>query len=178
MAAVHSYKRELTKSLGITIGSIVVILASTLFVGFDMRARAANIESLRREIDVRGRAVQSLVLLRTEADRAKAYGDDLDRLLPTEENLFVFRNKIRALAASEKVTLTFTFGTKNEGTADVPSSVNLRMTANGDAPALVRFLEGIERSGYFVELSSIEIAYSAKGKGAATAELAGRVFSK
>ncbi|HEY4475124.1 MAG TPA: type 4a pilus biogenesis protein PilO [Candidatus Paceibacterota bacterium] len=169
----ENFKNRLFFELGLTAGLLVFLLAASIFVKFSMERRAEEITEGKKELAARSSAVNSLAILKKEAERAATYSEILENILPTNEKLIDFRKDLRTLSAENKLDFTFSFGADTPKDALRPGSVAFQMTVGGDAQRFTEFLKKIEAMNYFFGFNAIDLS---RGGPKFTASFGGKVY--
>ena len=141
----------------------------------DITSRVVAIQKLKQEVAFRTQAIESLVVLKEESQKAERNSDLLKNILPTSDALINFRREINLLAAQNKIDLGFTFGVDSPATDVQPGFINFQMTPSGQLQNFINFLKNIEQGAYFVELNSLDINRTGKTFAGA---ITGRIFSR
>lgn len=169
------FKRKILINVGVALGIILVLGAANFVIGADVGRRAAAIQKLREELAFRNQAVESLVTLKVESERAQKYLPVLRSILPSSDGLINFSREMKSLAAAKKVDLGFAFRGESAPAGNL-AATDFRMSASAASFVnILDFIKAVEGSAYFINIASMDFSLSAKS---VKAELGGRVFSK
>ncbi|MEK7612141.1 MAG: hypothetical protein AAB407_02260 [Patescibacteria group bacterium] len=169
------FKKKVSIELAIVFGIIAILFVGTLALGFDMKRRSEQITMLYDELGLELEALDSLVLLREDARKAKPYADLFGTLLPSQNELIAFPKYFRDLAATQGLKPSFIFGTESARTEETLGFIYFSASLTGNPSAILAFLDSLKKGSYFVSVESIDL--SVKGT-ASIAEIGGKIFSQ
>jgi Tfp pilus assembly protein PilO len=167
-------KKEL-RGFWVTIGAVVILVAITTWVGFDLYQLALTVQQERQERAERVAAAHALATLQSDALRAQAYRSTLENILPTKDTLIQFPKEIVALGKEGGEDVGVTFRTETASTEKTPGSIQFAMTVDGSYDEIAAFISRVERSRYIVAWDTIDVS---EQKGRYRATIDGRVFSR
>lgn len=170
-----NFKKELSLAIGIGFFIVVLLATGTLFFGYRITASADEVKRLREESAFQSEAIQSLLTLKEEAQKAVGYRASLEGMLPLADRLISLPKDIKSLGTARNVAVTFIFGEETPSTETTPGFINFQMTAKGLRDNVVGFLKALEDSSYIVDISSIDFAKEGQLFGL---NAVGRVFSR
>lgn len=153
---------DFKKWLMVNAGGGAAVLAAALvlifLVGGDVSSRAESIKVQKQDLETRLQSLNSLIALRSGADRARRLLPKLQEALPTKDQLIGFSKYIGTQARQNNLTAAFAFDSEVAATAAVPGMNGFSLTLNGAYDDYVRFLKSLESSSYFVNFSSMDIS--------------------
>ena len=170
------FNAQILFQVGITCVLLIVFAGATAYVRGDIKNRAERIDIARAELSLRQDAVGAYVLLKDASVRAEPYIQVLHTVLPTKEELINFPKVMRSLGEANAIDITVTFGRDSSGGVEGElMNTAFGISAEGSLVNLIRFLESVEQSVYFVAFTSLKL--TALGQGYRIS-LDGRVYSR
>ncbi len=170
------FKKKFLIRLSISLGVIFLLIVINILINSDINSRVAGIQGLRKDLAFRAQAINSLLILKQESQRAQNYSGLLQTILPAPEQLINFRKAVKAIGVNNQVDADLTFGAQEPGTDTVPGHISFNMSATaGSLESFIGFLKGIEASPYLVAINSIQLNQDSK---TSKASLAGQVYSR
>lgn len=143
-----SFKRQLTVSMGIILGTFAVSAAALYLLSSDLSAHADKVISDKAFVAGQTEILGSLAALKSGAAQSAPYADAMKKLLPTHDALIGFPQWIVSVGHAHNVSVSFTFTGQNTGATDLsPGTDGFSLSASGSAADLVAFLDGLEMTG-------------------------------
>ena len=152
------FKQWLIWNAGGGAAVLAVLFVLILSIGGDMSSRAGKIKMQRQDLEARLQSLDSLVSLRSGADRAGRLLPRLQDSLPSRDQLISFSKYLEAQARQNSLTFIFSFDTETPSTDAVPGINGFSMTLNGAYADYVRFLKSIEGGQYVINFGSMDIS--------------------
>lgn len=154
-------KKNFMRTLGIALGIIVVLLGAIWYVKSEIDRKFLAVGQIRSELQAKGISLSDLAKLQADAEKAKKYEPQLDRLFTTKEQLLSFSTDMSFLAKQSGFSGSPQF--KDETT---PSSADLQKTNFSLAlegarnfSDLATFLSAVEKSKYFVRFVTLDVSH-------------------
>lgn len=160
----NEFHKKLIINIAIALGLIVIVFIILIFLGRDISARITKIENFQRELKFRTNSLESLAVLKQEAEKAIPYFNTLQTILPTQDELINFRQNLNKLAGVNNVDLRFSFRNEMPITAQEPAATTFSFTLSSSYYNFLNFLQALENSQYFIELESIDLTRENKTK--------------
>ena len=173
----NDFKQWLIWNAGGGAAVVGLLVFFLLLIGSDISSRSAGIGEDRHDIKARVQALNSLVTLKTEAERADRLLPQLQNALPAKQSdrLLEFSKFLESIAKANQLS-NFGFAFENEvsSTETTPGINNFIVTLAGQHSNLLKFLKSIENGSYFVSFANLDL--TAK-EGRFDMMLKGKVFS-
>lgn len=169
------FKKYFLTRVGIDLAIIIAAAILAVFIGSDMRNRAAKITSLRDGIDFWTQSTESLALLREDRARAQNYSAELQNRLPSRDELLNFSRDLNIIANQNKVGFNSSLGNEERGANDKLGRVSFNLTAEGALDNILNLAKGIKNSRYFVNTTNFDLV--AKPGDGFRLSMNGQVFS-
>lgn len=150
------FKKHLIVVIFIPLGIILILSASLIFLGSDIASRANQINQLRRDLNFRLQATESLSGLRQDTEQVKSYLPVLEVFLPTRDQLISFLSDLNIIAKQSLVEISSSLGEENPKQDTGPGSVNFTITIQGIFDNLINFLKTLENGRYFTKIISLD----------------------
>lgn len=169
----NKFYKKLLKNNALYLVGILVLSVVIFFVGMSMSDSVTKINQQHLTLATRLNSLRSLATLRADYEKAKPYFSFLENILPARDQLLSFENDMRSLANKEKLNPGFSFTSEKASMDTEPGALSFRMTLEGSYDGFVNFLNDVESSRYFIDVSDVDL--SSKGTGYA-AIINGKVF--
>lgn len=154
------------------------LLAGLLaYLYFDIVDRSRNIINVKGDLRSRLIAINSLSLIRQEYETVKSYLPQVDKLLPSQDDLLNFPNDVGALAKNHGAEAAISFRSNpSPGTSSSTlQPTNFFLTAQGPLDGIFATLNDLNAGRYIVKFVSFDFIRQGDGF---RATLNGRVFSR
>jgi len=171
------FKKKILVNAAITLAIILILAIGLIFSGRGISQRVAKIQSLRKELNTRLTALNSLTNLRQQSEKAKSFFGSLQTLLPTKDELINFPKELNGFAKTNKVEIGFSFGNETAPTDSQPGFTAFNLTLSGSYDNLVKFLKALEESKFFVGINSLDVTRDSQSQ-KFSALISGKVFSQ
>jgi len=142
-------------------GIVACLLAGVLFYLYtDVNRRSQSIISLRGDMRSRLIAINSLSVIRDEYEALKPYLPQVDRLLPSQDELLNFPKNVSDIARTHRVEASVNF--RGGAPAAATSTLSLRpidfsLVAQGPLEGLFATLNDLEKSVYLIKFTSADL---------------------
>ena len=158
----------------VTLGVLLLaVVAALILLRRDIIARANKTIEERNLFTFRSEGVRTLSTLREESRLGTMYRQDLESLLPREEELFAFSRTVDRFARARNLNLNFSFSQKQAASGDLAASISFNMNVEGQLGNIIRFFGDIEREKVLVKFNSVDVAQIGGGY---SAKVSGQVF--
>jgi len=147
--------------LGINLGILLVLLMGLFFLGSDIGSRAEKISRFRQEVNSRVALNESLALLNRDYEQAKKYLPELENAFPTRDELVNLSRDLGIIANQNKVNLSTSLGSETREPNSKLSMVSVSLNAQGTLDNIVKFLNGLKTSRYFVKIDGFDLTRQA-----------------
>jgi len=147
--------------LGINLGILLVLLMGLFFLGSDIGSRAEKISRFRQEVNSRVALNESLALLNRDYEQAKKYLPELENAFPTRDELVNLSRDLGIIANQNKVNLSTSLGSETREPNSKLSRVSVSLNAQGTLDNIVKFLNGLKTSRYFVKIDGFDLTRQA-----------------
>lgn len=174
----NDFQKKLLIRLGVTIGSLAILLGILLYIGGDIQAVNKSIQSVRTSLVTRSQAIGNLVDLKKDSEEAKKGLSFLQNALPARESLFVFSDEVSRLAKQRSLSAVFNFGLEVPGSATAPGKMGFTINVSGEYNSIIDFMKDFEASRYFTSVNSLELVSQGANTTGYQVMLAGDVFYK
>ncbi len=145
------------KQLGIALAVVVLAVIIAQIMVSRTKTTATKIQNQKSELIFRARATESLAALKIDSDKAESLFNILNGALPPKDRLINFGPNMIDLAKQNGISLGFSFGTEEPATADRSSYIRFAVTGNSTYGNLIRFLQDLERSRFFIKINSMDL---------------------
>lgn len=150
-------KKNFVRTLGVALAIIILLLGGIWYVKADIDGRTDAIGVMRLDIRNRETSVATLARLQSDAEKARRYLPQMERLRTTREQLLGFSTDIGFLARQAGFSGTPKF---KEATAlpegDLQkTNFSLALEGISSSSDIGTFFELVEKSSYFVRFESI-----------------------
>lgn len=141
----NHFKQEITLSLSIIGGSIIVFGVLLYFLSQDVVSQADKIVADRLVVSQRATAIEALAELKNNKPKANAYFEAMNKILVTQDQLLDFPRWLDGLARVRQVGMNFSFhGTQNPSTGSSPGFISFSLDLTGASQNLIDFMKDIE----------------------------------
>jgi Tfp pilus assembly protein PilO len=131
------------------------------FLGSDIGSRAEKISRFRQEVNSRVALNESLALLNRDYEQAKKYLPELENAFPTRDELVNLSRDLGIIANQNKVNLSTSLGSETREPNSKLSRVSVSLNAQGTLDNIVKFLNGLKTSRYFVKIDGFDLTRQA-----------------
>ncbi|MFA5392508.1 MAG: hypothetical protein WC306_02325 [Candidatus Paceibacterota bacterium] len=149
------------KIIVLLIISLSLFLASGLLLLFFMRDINRKVEganNYQKELMRQGAILDRIQNLEREAQKADFYSNSLDKALPSESEVITLESKLKDSASLYGLNnLSFRFGTLSSSQGNEPKSYSFNLIIDGQAGALINWLDAFQKLPYSFHLEQIEI---------------------
>lgn len=174
----NDFQKKLLIRLGITLTVLGVLVGLLLYIGGDVQAVNASIQTVRSSLNARSQAIGNLVELKKDSEEAKKGLSSLQNALPVRESLFVFSDELNRLARERNLSTVFTFGSETPGSASAPGRMQFTVNVAGEYGAIIDFVKAFEASRYFTVINSFELVSQGANTTGYQGIISGEVFYK
>ncbi|KKU10781.1 MAG: hypothetical protein UX61_C0008G0009 [Parcubacteria group bacterium GW2011_GWA2_46_7] len=143
-------------------GFVVVLLALSVFMWVTIENSIKKALSLRQEIVLVRKTLDTFSVLKTEKQQAEMYKEKLSSLFPTRAGLLRVLAYLEDRARFYRLQQFFSFGSEVPGTPQEPDYIGFNLSLSGGFPEFVRYLAEVEQSQALVSFSGIEILGKSK----------------
>lgn len=152
-------KRNFIRTLGVACAIVVVLGGVVWYAKADADKKYLAIQQTRTEIRSKAQSLSALASLQGDAEKAKQYTPQIDRMLTTREQLLSFSTDIGFLAQQTGFTGSPKF---KEGAASPAGdlqkiSFSLFLEGPKNIDDVGKFFKLIEQSKYYVRFGSIDV---------------------
>ncbi|MGE4554621.1 MAG: hypothetical protein AB7D02_00585 [Candidatus Paceibacterota bacterium] len=137
----------------------ILIILSLIFLSFyfyrDIQKQVKNIELAKKELYNKEMSLLRAQTLESEWGKAEEYLKKLKELLPEEQDLIKFEDKIKSLKSENNIDLDFRFGSLNS-LSNEPRSYNYALTISGEKELVLKTLEEFQKISPVIRLEQIE----------------------
>lgn len=154
-------KKNFMRTLGIASIIITLLLGGIWYVTADIGGRTDAIGVMRLDMQKREASIAALAQLQSDAEKARRYLPQMERLRTTREQLLGFSTDIGFLArqAGFSGTPKFKEATASSAGDLQKTSFSLALEGSSSSSNMSTFLELVERSPYFVRFESINTSW-------------------
>ena len=146
-------------SAGVIFAVLLGLIAAIVFIGADAGRNADGIFMATALVNSRSKAITNLSRLNDEAKIADPLLSDLARRLPDKDSLVDFLTYVKSLAAKYNGLSTSKFGEEFSGIGF--SSIKFNISVAGDYASLLKFINDLDRSPYFINVTAINLVKQA-----------------
>ncbi len=157
------FKRWLLRNISLYLAGILAISGLLFFLGKDISGRVASIERQRLDLFARSQVLDSLLSLKSDSEKARELLGPLQDSLPAKDELIGFSRELEGLANNNQLDFSLRFGAELPATPTEPGVNSFTITGGGSYENFIRFLRGVENSGYFVSFDFFDLTRSARG---------------
>ncbi len=153
------YQKQILKLVAISLAIIVLISAALIILGRDITNKASDITETKKNIFNNSRSVELLTLLQSDAATSKRYLPQMENFLISKDQLLNFSKDLNLMAQQNNLPLNLTFKGETPLTGDNPrqTSISINSESPSNMENLIKFLESVENSRYFVKFNSLDI---------------------
>jgi len=169
------FKNWLIKNSVIASAIILALLMLIIFLKIDIDKRVAEIKNKRLDLATRLYSLESLTLLRADAQKAETLRVTLENSLPSKDSIIGFVKNLEGIAKANNVGFGFAFESEVPGTETEPTANLFTMHSSGSYSNFLRFLKAMELGKYYINFNYLDL--SQKGKDYEV-QIKGRVFSQ
>ena len=156
------FDKKFIIQISISVGVLALLGTITVFLGIDLNGRAVHIQEKKSELTTQAENIKSLLSLRSDADIAQMYANALAHLLPTKDELLSFGIDMSALARTNHVEVSSSFGAETERVKEALGTVAFTMVVKGGYANIVDFLKSVEEGRYPIMWRGVDIALDGK----------------
>jgi len=169
------FKKRLLINIGIPLGVCLVLLVILFLIASDISRKTEHIKELRTELLFRLNSAGSLAILTKEAEEAKNYNIQLEKILPHYDQLVNLPRDINIIAKQAQIDINTSLGgeeTSNKNT--ILKQTNFSLAGQGSFENFVNFLKFFEIGQYLIKIQTLDFT---KQDGNFKILLTGQVFS-
>lgn len=144
------FRQWLLKNVGGAAAAVLILAVLLLLLGLDISRRTGAIIRQRQDLASHSQSLNSLALLRSEAERANKIRGAIQDFLPSGDQLISFPKSLEGLAKSNQLGFGFTFNSEVAGSVAEPAVSNFTLVTRGLYNNFLNFLKAVEKSKYFV----------------------------
>lgn len=154
-------KKNFTRTVGIAAGTIVVLLGAIWYVKSEIDRKFLIVGQIRSELQAKEVSLSDLAKLQGDAEKAKSYGPQLDRLFTTKDQLLSFSADMSFLAKQSGFSGSPQFRDETAPPSTDLQKTNFSLTLEGtkDFSDFATFLGAVEKSKYFVRLATLDVSH-------------------
>jgi len=153
------FKKRLFINIGIPLAICLILITALFFIGSDIAKKTEQIRELRTELFFRLHLAESLALLTKEAEQARNYTFQLERILPNSDQLVSFPRDLNMIAKQTQVDINSSLG--GEEVSEKKSALrrtNFSITGRGSFENFINFLKFLETGQYIINLQTLDFA--------------------
>lgn len=154
---------------------LALFSATIVLLRMDISRRTQNIGNIRTDISLALGASDATSLLKSDAALASPFVPVVKNLLPTQDNLVVFADDVKNIAAQYEVSSEVRFVGEPSEAGDSLLATSIAIDAQGEFSQIMNFIDALNHSKYFLKITSADII---RGSGEdVRANFSGTVFS-
>ena len=161
------FPRTIIVSSSIIAASVIFFGAALFWFSRNIAADASKIQEIKSLLQTRARSIELLAELKQTAPEVAKYKQQMDSLLPTQNEQFVdFRHRFDAVSRAHNVTAHYSFESPTVPATDTAAGYNgFTLDASGSYDDIKGFFEEIEiTSGRFlISLDSFTVTQGSGG---------------
>jgi len=153
----EDYRRKMTTLILITVFTVFLMLGLIWHFMKDIEHQVKLVNQYQLEIQNRNSLLERINTLERESQLAKPYKDLLQKALPSEAEAVNFESIIKSLPSAKNLSISFRFGTLNQGSENQPKNYSFNLIVTGDLNSLLKWFEEMYRLPYSFNFSQLEI---------------------
>lgn len=158
---------------GILVAGLIILI---VIFHSDLYKRAQKIAELRAEVAIRRTAVETLPLMRSDAEKAEPLTERLTSLLPLPNQTIKFSQTLQNLAKQNKLTIALALDKINPTNPEAGHVTTFRIKTTGELSAVIELLKTLQQNeNYLMAFPSINISKSGKKF---AADFSGELFTR
>ena len=169
----NNFSKNLLKRNTIYIIAILAVAGIMFLMAAVINGAVSGIDQKQLILNDRSNALQSLAVLRGQAEKANPYLSLLENIIPPHDQLLSFSKELEILANKNKLDFSFAFGEEKKSSGNEPGYISFKANLTGGYDGFTSFLKDIETSRYFVDVASVDLTRNADDF---SAVINGRVF--
>jgi len=169
------FKKRLLINIGISLSVCLVLLVVLFSIASDINKKTEHIKNLKTELFFRLNSAGSLAILTKEAEEAKNYNLQLEKILPRYDQLVNFPRDINIIAKQAQIDINTSLGKEETPNKDtLLKQTNFSLAGQGSFENFINFLKFLEIGQYLIKIQTLDFT---KQDGNFKILLTGRVFS-
>ncbi|MBI1839043.1 MAG: hypothetical protein HYR95_01970 [Candidatus Colwellbacteria bacterium] len=153
----QNFRVRFTTNIVISLGSIIVILAIVLYLGFDIADKSNFISESQSKLLSLVDGATNVARLSEQEKTAAASFAKLNNALPKRDSLFSVSRDLGSLARQNGLSFGSKFGEEIPATETKPGLIKIEMVAQGGDRDLIQFVKNLEDSNYFINIINLDI---------------------
>lgn len=152
------HKKTIVFNLAATGVLIAVFSGVAIFLRQDIKNRSAEYVAAKNEINSHSEAIKSLAGLKTDAEEAKKYEQQIAAYLISKDQLINFSKDINQMAQQNKIGVNVSFREEIPPTESEPRRTSLSMSSEGESTFFnfAKFLGFLENSKYSIKFLGLD----------------------
>ena len=155
--------RQIWVNAGIILATIIVGIVAMSFVLGEANARADALVSARAAIAMQSDSLNLVAQLQKDASTAANYQKAIRQLLPTQDDLISFPQKVATLGKSYSVGVSIAFrGDPVPSNGNAPGNISFSMTLDGNQQDVSTFLKYLEfqSTQFLIAIDSANVSFN------------------
>lgn len=158
------FKKKLAIELGITAILIVGLLSGILIFASKLKSGSEEISSLRKELALRSKSLNTVAALRSEYDiKVKDKMKILNASVPVKDQLINIAKDFQLISSQAGLQSSFTFVGETAPTGDSLGIVTFKLSGEGSFENLVEFISVLQRFHYLSSFDSFSLLRKQEG---------------
>jgi Tfp pilus assembly protein PilO len=154
--------RRVVKSSLVTLGVIMGVTLLIVVLNIDINKRGSEIKAIQDQNALFRLSVEEFGSLRTNKDLADKAVLEINRALPSKDELATFPREVEQLAEKYGLGLGFAFGIETLNSDEGVGSILYDLTASGSFEDILSFLREFEAHPYYISMGSFNLSKSIK----------------
>lgn len=158
------FKKKLAIELGITAVLIVGLLSGILIFASKLKSSSEEMSSLRKELALRSKSLNSVAALRSEYDiKVKERMKILIASVPVKDQLINIAKDFQLISSEAGLQSSFTFVGETVATGDMLGKVTFKLSEEGSFEKLVEFISVLQKFHYLSSFDSFSLLRKQEG---------------
>lgn len=143
--------------IGLTLFIVFGIGGIIFFLRSDIRKKSDTIYQARTSLYVQAKMLSEHMALKEDAIKADPLLLKLKSTLPDKDGIYQAKISFEQMARRRNIAFNWRFGDETPPSGTTPGSVQLEIIAQGGYNEVVAFLQDIEGSRYFLNITGADI---------------------
>lgn len=140
-------KKQLLAQSGIVLGIAVILIVAIQLVAPRLEQAAVKIQNQKSDLAFLSESTDLFPQLKSDLAKAQPLANELNRILPSKEQLAGFEKELTDLAKKVKIGINFAW----------VGGGQFLMTTDASYGNFLKFLKEIEKSRFFVKINSLNM---------------------
>ncbi|MDI6717687.1 MAG: hypothetical protein QMD86_01370 [Patescibacteria group bacterium] len=153
------YRKRIINAIIAGVAVICLMIAVVFVLGWDIKNKAEKAQTLRKQLQIQTESYELITILQADKEKSAKYLLRMDNFLINKDELINFPKEMNFLAKGNGFNQSISFGgeTVPTGASSRKTGFGISLEGQGGLDSLMKYLNAVEQSRYFVNFSNIDV---------------------